>query len=214
MGMIDVTGQIADFGRQMLRTGAYALCVPNLIHMQSKPAAWVFPRYGTTIDEIVLHGTESNVSQVKSLDYLASKNRRQALHPLLDRPRRRSALMRWCRKISRRRTPAIRTTYRACKITIFARSALRCPNGIPMCSGRRNSRWTSPIGSITRWRNWCMTSAAGADQAGDGRRPWENQSCAAGRPSGVRLAALFQSPRRSDINHSGRRDLGDDFKIN
>jgi N-acetyl-anhydromuramyl-L-alanine amidase AmpD len=42
--------------------------------MKQKPAAWVFPRYGKGVDEIVLHGTESQASQVKSLEYLASKN--------------------------------------------------------------------------------------------------------------------------------------------
>jgi N-acetyl-anhydromuramyl-L-alanine amidase AmpD len=74
VGLMDVPGQVANIGKQLLMTGAYALSVPNLIQMKQKPAAWVFPRNGTAIDEIILHGTESNASQVKSLDYLASKN--------------------------------------------------------------------------------------------------------------------------------------------
>jgi N-acetyl-anhydromuramyl-L-alanine amidase AmpD len=74
VGITDVTGQAATFGKQVLTVGAYALSLPNLIHMKQKPAAWVRPRGGTTVDEIVLHGTESNVSQVKSVDYLASAN--------------------------------------------------------------------------------------------------------------------------------------------
>lgn len=74
MAFSDISDQAIGFGKQVLRTGAYALAVPNLIHMKQKPAAWVRPRGGTTLDEIVLHGTESNVSQVKSVDYLASKN--------------------------------------------------------------------------------------------------------------------------------------------
>jgi N-acetyl-anhydromuramyl-L-alanine amidase AmpD len=81
MAVTDIPGQVATIGKLVLMTSAYALSLPNLIHMKQKPAAWVFPRYGTAIDEIVLHGTESNVSQVKSLDYLASKNGDQhAIH--------------------------------------------------------------------------------------------------------------------------------------
>jgi N-acetyl-anhydromuramyl-L-alanine amidase AmpD len=74
MGWIDMPTQAATFGKQVLITGAYALSVPNLIHMQQKPAAWVASRRGVAVDEIVLHGTESRTSQVNSLNYLASKN--------------------------------------------------------------------------------------------------------------------------------------------
>src|ERR1051325_7565901 len=74
MAFSDVPGQAVEFGKQVLRTGAYALSLPNLMHLKQKPAAWVFPRYGKTVDEVVLHGTESNNSQVKSLEYLASNN--------------------------------------------------------------------------------------------------------------------------------------------
>jgi N-acetyl-anhydromuramyl-L-alanine amidase AmpD len=74
MAFGDAVGQAVNFGRQVATTGAYAISLPSLLHMKQKPAAWVFPRYGKAIDEIVLHGTESKVSQVKSVDYLASKN--------------------------------------------------------------------------------------------------------------------------------------------
>ena len=74
MGWTDIPDQAATLGKQVLATATYALFLPSLVHMKQKPAAWVRPRPGATIDEIVLHGTESNVSQVNSLDYLASKN--------------------------------------------------------------------------------------------------------------------------------------------
>ena len=42
MAWTDMPGQAVGFGRQVLMTGAYALSLPNLIHMKQKPAAWVF----------------------------------------------------------------------------------------------------------------------------------------------------------------------------
>ena len=60
--------------------------LPNLMHMKQKPAKNVYSRGGTAIDEIVLHGTESHRSQAESADYIARRERRGDLDPLLDRP--------------------------------------------------------------------------------------------------------------------------------
>lgn len=53
----------------------YALLLPNLLYMRQKPAKNVYSRYGTAIDEIVLHGTESHGTQEQSANYLASANK-------------------------------------------------------------------------------------------------------------------------------------------
>ena len=52
----------------------YAQALPNLLHMKLKPAAHIYSRGGTAVDEIVLHGTESHRPQAESADYIAGAN--------------------------------------------------------------------------------------------------------------------------------------------
>ena len=60
--------------KQAETVALYAQALPNLLHMKVKPAKNVYSRGGTSIDEVVLHGTESRRSQVESADYIASAN--------------------------------------------------------------------------------------------------------------------------------------------
>ena len=70
--MSGVSGLAIPLG--IVAMAQYSLALPNLIHMKQKPAKNVYSRAGTTIDEIVLHGTESHGTQAQSADYSASAN--------------------------------------------------------------------------------------------------------------------------------------------
>ncbi len=53
----------------------YEMALPNLLFMKQKPGAFGLSRGSTLVDEIVLHGTESLVTETQSLDYLSSANK-------------------------------------------------------------------------------------------------------------------------------------------
>src|SRR5271166_1196405 len=160
-GGMDIPDQAATSGKQVLATATYALFLPSLVHMKQKPAAWVHPRPGVTIDEIVLHGTESNVSQVNSLDYLASKN--GDMHSCHDWIGRDVGLlyalssedMMTAHAGNPDKTPGAQDHNPV-------RSASRCTSGTPLCCGRKNCRWISLTGNTTPFRSRSMIFAIAA----------------------------------------------------
>ena len=62
---------LMDDIRDVARRTAYFAVLPNLLLFKSKPGHAFAGRGGTTIDEIILHGTESKGTEEQSADWLA-----------------------------------------------------------------------------------------------------------------------------------------------
>jgi N-acetyl-anhydromuramyl-L-alanine amidase AmpD len=64
----------------------YALSVPNLLQMKPLGDPWSVSRGGRAIDEVILHGTESQGSEQQSAKYLSTKNgEKSSIHYFIGR---------------------------------------------------------------------------------------------------------------------------------